>query len=198
MSAKIPDGTTGKILEEEYFGRVMVGGEKAAAAQKVFMELSGGQTPEQARGRLPFMSAVRFAKAVQPWQSPTLPKRKVARDLLDFVCEDMGIDPESEEAEHLEFYTSVGSPLDLHGVDAFIEYRGVRALIDVTKNPAKRFDDSSGDRMIMEELPDWNDPSQKIKYEQELRKYSKHLAMILSEAIEKRRERERAYVPPLR
>jgi len=164
MSPRIPDSTTGKILEDEYFGRVDVSGAKAATARKLFMKLSNGETPEQARGRLSFANGIRFVKALQPWADPTSPKRKVARDLLDFVCEELGIDPESDEAQEVKFFTSVGSPLDLHGVDALIEYRGARVLIDVTKNPAKRFDDSIGDRMIMEELPYWNEPSQRANY----------------------------------
>ncbi len=183
------DPTTGKILEEEYFGKIDLKGDKRSAAMEFYKQLSGGQSPTKAGFYLPFNAALKFAKAFQPWKDAASPSKKVARDLLDFICDELGLDPDDEDAEHLKFFTSVGSPLDeKHGVDAFIEYRGHRILIDVTKNPAKRFDDSSGDRMIMEQLPDWTEAKNKTAYIEALQKYARYSAEVLQSRPEHTRE----------
>lgn len=177
-------------MEEEYFGKIDTRGKKRAAALELYRELSGGKAPVETDFFLPFHKALRFAKAFQPWDDPTMPGTKVSRDLLDFICEELGIDPENEEETELpKFFTSLGSPLDeRHGVDAFIEYRGRRVLIDVTKNPAKTFDDSTEDRVIMEELPDWTDLKKRAAYVDALRKYAKHMAGIIRLPVEHTRE----------
>ena len=183
------DPTTGKILEGEYFGKIDLKGSKRAAAMELYKQLSRGQSPAEAGFYLPFNAALRFAKSFQPWKDSTSPGKKVARDLLDFICDELGIDPDDEGAEHLKFFTSVDSPLDeKHGVDAFIEYRGRRILIDVTKNPAKRFDDSTGDRMIMEQLPDWTEAKNKAAYIEEMKKYAHYSAHVLRPQPEHTRE----------
>jgi hypothetical protein len=179
---------TGSLLEETYFG-VSVDRKNRKAAEDFFKMLSGSEDVAATKGFLPFQKAVRFVKTFQPGTDPTMPSTKVARDLLDFVAEELDIDPDSEEAEELKFYTAVGSPLDrFHGVDAFIEYEDKRALIDVTMNPKKRFEDSSGNRIIMEQLPDYGVKEERADYERELRKYARAVVKILRPPVEHTKE----------
>ena len=194
------DGVTGGLLEYQYFGALELTTEaQLLAAKKIYQQLSGRAMKNQADGRpprLPFDEAVAFAKGLQPWDDPTMPEKKVAKDLLNFVADELGIEEDSEDEQELKFYTAVGgkkSPLDFyHGVDAFIEFRGTRVLIDVTKNPSKRFEDSNYDRIIMEELPDYGDKKQKSAYEEELRKYARAVAFSIRQQ-ESSSETHRAY-----
>ncbi len=187
-------GTTGKLLEEEYFGVCTLKKNKTAAIE-LFRQLSGGKSFDEAKGHLSFERAVAFAKNFQPSEDPTCPSTKVARDLLDFVAEEMGVDPEGDDALELKFYTAVGSPLDFyHRTDAFVEYKGERVKIDVTRDPSKRFEDSSADRIIMEELPDYGVKEERAEYEKELKKYAQAIAGVLKPATEHAREYEERQV----
>ncbi len=180
---------TGRLLEEEYFGVCTLKKNKAEASE-LFRQLSGGKSFDEAKGHLPFEKAVMFAKHFQPGDDPTCPSTKVARDLVDFVAEEIGIDPDGDDALELKFYTAVGSPLDFyHRTDAFVEYKGSRVKIDVTMDRSKRFEDSSVDRIIMEELPDYGVKEERAAYESALRKYARAVAQIL-EPIEHTREIE--------
>jgi hypothetical protein len=179
---------TGKLLEEEYIG-VCATRQNKQAMLELFKLLSDGKTPLEARNYLPPNKAVRFAKAFQPWDDPTMPETKVAKDLLNFIADELGIEPDSEEEQELKFYTAVGTPLDHKlGVDAFVEYKGKRVEFDVTRNPAKSFEDSTNARIIMEELPDYSDRSQRAAYEQELKKYARRATRILQTPPEPTRE----------
>ena len=189
------DDTTGKILEEEYFGKNDTAGVKRAAALALYRELSGGKDPAETDFYLPFSKAITYVKSFQPWGDPTSPETKVARDLFDFTCESLDLNPESQAAEGLKFFTAIGSPLDeRHGVDAFIEFDGQRVLIDVTKNPAKKFEDSTADRLIIEELPDWTDPQKRNAYLEAIKKYSEYIAKALRPPFEHTREADQARI----
>ncbi|MFH0814932.1 MAG: hypothetical protein V1902_02540 [Candidatus Falkowbacteria bacterium] len=182
---------TGRLLEEEYFGVCTVKKNKTAAIE-LFRQLSGGKSFDEANGHLPFERAVTFAKNFQPGDDPTCPSTKVARDLLDFVAEEIGVDPEGDDALELKFYTAVGSPLDkYHKTDAFVEYKGQRVLLDVTRNPNKQFDDSSDNRIIMQELPDYGIKEERAQYATELRKYARAVAQIFEPAEHTREIEER-------
>lgn len=109
------EGYTGKLLEEEIFGRC------------------GG--PWDGKTFFSFPAGVEYAKNNQPldWR-PSDPEPRFAGDLFATVAGRLGIEDWSE----LKLYSSVGTPLDIfHGVDAFFEYRGGVVTIDVTLNQHK-------------------------------------------------------------
>jgi len=179
---------TGKLLEESYFG-VSATRQNKQAMTELFEMLSNGKTPTEARGYLSFEKAVRLAKTFQPGDDPTMPETKVAKDLLNAIADELGIEPDSEEEQELKFYTAIGTPLDIkHGIDAFVEYKGKRVYFDVTKNPSKRFEDSTNERIIMEELPDYGDKTKRAEYEQAFKKYARRAARILQSHSEPTRE----------
>lgn len=109
------EGYTGKLLEEEIFGRC--GGSWDG---KTFFK---------------FSDSVEYAKNNQPssWRLSD-PEPRFAGDLFATVAQGLGLDDWSE----LKLYGAVGTPLDIfYGVDAFFEYEGEIITIDVTLNKNK-------------------------------------------------------------
>lgn len=202
------DGETGTMLEERYFGTITITPKNRTATAQLLDELTAAAKSRD--GVPPFMPSLRFVKKFQPAPDPTNPEPKVARDLRLSILKQLGIPATSPEAQRLKFFTAISnrgkepldSPLDRkHGVDAFYEYqhpdgRTVRVLIDVTKNTAiKRREDSEGDRVIMEPLPEYDRSETEPAYYLELASYAKQMARILNpELVEHLRERERTRI----
>ncbi len=68
---------------------------------------------------LSWKESMKEAMRSQPWEDPTDPEPRFARDLHYLVCEELGVD-----CSELKFYTSVGTSFDIHhGVDAFFVTR---------------------------------------------------------------------------
>ena len=79
-----------------------------------------------------FREAVEEARANQPagWD-PTDPHKMPANNLHAEVCKALGLEDWSE----LSLFCSVGTPLDcFHGVDAFFQFGGRIATLDLTTN----------------------------------------------------------------
>ncbi|MDD4931508.1 MAG: hypothetical protein PHG66_05195 [Candidatus Colwellbacteria bacterium] len=115
------DGYTGKLLELEYLGYC-----KDVLGNREFIAY------------MPFKDSVRNAMQRQPWEDPSDPAPRFASDLHCLLAEELGLD----DYHDLEFYTSVGTSLDLyHGVDAFFRLkRGntwMMVTMDLTMNPEK-------------------------------------------------------------
>lgn len=116
------NGYTGKLLEEEILGCCLWVWD----------------------GYLSFRESVKKVKAFQPWD-PTDPRPRAANDFHFFVSEALEV-----ECSELGFFTSVGTPLDrYHGVDAFFEYNGRVATVDLTSNGKK--DEYKADLIVHEE-----------------------------------------------
>jgi len=84
-------------------------------------------------GYVPYNKSIANVKKFQPW-NPSDPSSLAANDLHALVVEALGIDDYSA----VSFFTAIGSPLDIfHGIDGFVEWKGVVVTIDITANPLK-------------------------------------------------------------
>lgn len=103
---------------------------------RFFEEDNFGKSEAKDAGYLKFEEAVEDVKKNQPWDDPSDPHPRFANDLHAEVAIELGLE---DDYAPLEFYTAIGSSLDhYHGVDAFFEYEGARATLDITQNPAKQ------------------------------------------------------------
>ncbi len=82
----------------------------------------------------------------QPWD-PKNPSEGIARLLrADVAWELLGPD---QSWDDVRLYTAVGSALDWHRIDGWIEYRGSQVQLDYTANPAKLLEEWYGDSLLL-------------------------------------------------
>lgn len=121
-----------------------------------------GYQPKQANS-LPFREAVEITKKFQPGD-PTNPKKDFAREIRLALAERLGLESD-EDMNRLKFYTSVGGPLDLHGIDGFFTFSYVDGeghqkecgvSFDITRNPNKD-EAMKADFLIGGDIPDPSD-----------------------------------------
>jgi hypothetical protein len=133
--------------------------ELAAFQEKV---KARGYQPKQANS-LPFREAVEITKKFQPGD-PTNPQKDFAREIRLALAERLGLETD-EDMNRLKFYTSVGGPLDRHGIDGFFTFSYVDeeghqkecgVSFDVTRNPNKD-EAPKADFLIGGDVPDPSD-----------------------------------------
>jgi len=207
MATRPTLGDTGKTLETQYFGTLKVSAQNMSAFQRAVERLATNKPkPGSLTPFVPFGAAVELTKRFQPWDSPELPGKQVASDLLEAVGSMLRQKGYRNASSELKFYTAVSpsgvgmeSPLDLfHGVDAFIEWGTKRVLLDLTRNTSKGFEDSHDNRIVINELPDYGDEKERPAYKKAIAKYAEAIANTLSEKKEPSREvRSRtSYIAP--
>jgi len=148
-----------------------------------------GYQPKQANS-LPFREAVEITKKFQPGD-PTNPKKDFAREIRLALAEKLGLESD-EEMNRLKFYTSVGGPLDLHGIDGFFTFSYVDkegrqkecgVSFDITRNPNK--DEAvKADFLIGGDIPDPSDDGFKeADYLKKIDEYAEKSSSIFQEKI---------------
>lgn len=120
------DGYTGRLFEEEVFGKCLNKDGKKRASKK---------------------DSIEFAKKNQPWSDPSDPEPKVANKLHALVAIALEL---GDDWSELKFYTGVGSPLDYLGIDGFLQFaEGKIVTIDVTMNTEKSKEDKDDADLIL-------------------------------------------------
>lgn len=171
-------GYSGGLAERDMLGSLFelypgedrrAGSERVARFKKDYQALLaefGGR-----HGYLTFETAMRFCREHQAEDSslPTKPfLHELFNQITDIITEifDVGDVP----SEDLQFFSSVGTSLDIHhGIDGWIEIRHpetgnvVRVTLDVTQNPEKLLATNKANIVIvaLREYPTPPSPSQK-------------------------------------
>lgn len=150
--------------------------------------ISRGYHPKQADS-LPFREAVELSKKFQP-ADPTNPQKDFAREMRLALAEKLGLESD-QDMDRLKFYTSVGGPLDAHGIDGFISFvcpmgenreREVMVSFDITKNPDKEEAIKAADLLIGGDIPDTSDEDYKEgEYLKVIDGYARQISQIIQE-----------------
>lgn len=162
-------------------------------------ELAKLQEAVRARGyqpkrsdSLPFREAVELTKKFQPGD-PTNPQKDFAREIRLALAEKLGLEND-QEMNRLKFYTSVGSPLDAHGIDGFFTFSYIDAQgypkecvvsFDVTRNPDKD-ETLRADLLIGGDIPDPSDQGFNEKeYLKKIDEYAAEGSAVLREKMQR-------------
>lgn len=104
--------------------------------------------------------------------NPLLPKKKWSKDLVNFLEEKLEL---KEDREVLEFYNTLGSPLDKMGVDCLLSFKNLKTkekidfAIDITRSKSKE------DWEIDKEKPsEWGAKKPKADFVIDIKKFPDH------------------------
>ncbi|MBU1178916.1 hypothetical protein KKB69_01060 [Patescibacteria group bacterium] len=155
---------TGRLLEEEVFGRPKI--------------------PEEIK----FMSFKKATDAVKEMQmgDPSDPDKRFANDLHALVADKLGL----QDYSRLKFYSAVGTPLDIfHGVDALLELQLKKGRIDACTLDVSRDDQKETCKAdVLIKMPkDGLDPKEDKK------EYRQKLEQTADEVVRYFKQRENYY-----
>ncbi|HRY52648.1 MAG TPA: hypothetical protein P5089_02220 [Candidatus Portnoybacteria bacterium] len=196
------EGNFEKLVENRYFGpeyEFDLLGEIKTEDSAYKKELAMLQEKAKARGyqpkqanSLPFREAVELTKKFQPGD-PTNPQKDFAREMRLALAERLGLESDAE-MNRLKFYTSVGGPLDAHGIDGFFVFSYVdkegrtkecAVSFDVTKNPNKD-EAAKADLLIGGDVPDPSDADfSEDEYLKKIEEYAKRGSAIFQEKMQR-------------
>lgn len=195
-----------KVNANRYFGKEyefdLVGGVdrenpsyQADLKAKQSAAVARGYRPRQADS-LPFREALELSKKFQPGD-PTNPRKAFAKTLRLALAEKLGVKP--DEQKNIKIFTSIGGPLDAHGIDGFISYvcpikdgqeKEFMVSFDITKNPDKDAQMMKADLLIGGDIPDSSDEGyNEEKYSGVINNYAAEMAGILQNKIKDHQER---------
>jgi hypothetical protein len=148
-----------------------------------------GYNPRQTNS-LPFREAIELTKKFQP-SDPTNPQKDFAREMRLSLAEKLNLESD-EDMNRLKFFTSVGGPLDAHGIDGFFVFsytdkdgrtKECAVSFDVTRNP-KKDEATKADFLIGGDIPDPSDDGFNEKdYLEKIDDYAEKSAMIFQEKM---------------
>jgi len=181
---------TGKEYEYDLLGKLDTDNPAFQSELKKLQSaaVNRGYHPRQADS-LPYREAVALSKKFQPGD-PTNPVRAFAKELRLALAEKLGLESD-EQMDKLKIFTTLGGPLDAHGVDGFISYacpadnggeREVTVSFDVTRNPIKDEAPKAADLLIGGDIPDPSDENYKEdEYLGVIEGYAGKMARIIQE-----------------
>jgi len=160
---------SGKEYEFDLLGKLDTENPAFRAELKKLQEaaVNRGYHPKQADS-LPFREAVALSKKFQP-SDPTNPVREFAKELRLALADKLGLESD-EQLDKLKIFTTLGGPLDAHGVDGFVSFicavgnggeREFLVSFDVTKNPNKDEAPKAAELLIGGDIPDPGDENYK-------------------------------------
>ena len=113
------------------------------------------------------------------------------------LAERLGVKP--DEQKNIQFFTSVGGPLDAHGIDGFISYicpikdgqqKEFMVSFDITKNPDKDEQMKKADLLLGGDIPDPSDEGyNEEKSSGAINNYATEMAEIIQNKINDYQER---------
>ena len=131
-------------------------------------------------GYVNYQNAVSLVKKFQ-LQDPTNPEKDFSRELRLAVEEKLGLKT-PDEMDRVKIFVSINSPLDRHGVDAFITYEegGIEYLIslDATRRGEKQIEGGKAD-IIVSDLADPDEDEE--GYLEEINQYAEEAAEKIKE-----------------
>ena len=125
MDWRTGDHYTGREFERDIFGTFRI----TPAYQRALREAKE-KAAREGRSVVPYHIAERLVTE-HYGGDPTNSDRPFAKDLRIEVCDALGLESETE-LDRVKIYSAVGTPLDLHGIDALVRYDDGRLVVDVT------------------------------------------------------------------
>lgn len=168
--------SSGRNYEYACFGDANVNDEFRAAWAKI---------PKTSEGRLQRLEDLYDLVRKAQTGDPKDPQKGFARDVRLAIADELELDDKAMDS--LKFYTSIGTPLDLLGVDGFFEVedettgRRYRVTMDVTMNKGKVEDGHRAD-VIIGEVTDISESEE--GYLREVDSYGKRIADVMRKKIE--------------
>ncbi len=179
-----PSGDSGKMYEARFLG--------TANMNARFMEALKA-LPRDERNRFQSMNDVFVLFKKHYEDDPTDPKGIHAKELRGAMLDALELN--DGEFDSLKLYSTVGTPLDYMGFDAFVEFEdpeshtSARATIDVTLRKEKVSEGWKAD-VIIGELPDAG--QEEDEYLQAIDAYAARTAQVLQRRLRERTQRRRA------